>query len=112
MIAKVSCAFPNLFHICPLRANHGGHGCIDDHIARNVQVGDAFVRIHHGHVWAVFHRRLDVGFNSLALLLGQFTNLAEHIAPVRCWDWLLQPLKLLRAFQILPRNKRERHAQK
>ena len=47
MTNLVSCCSPSAFHIWPDGADRGRHRRVDDHVARDVQVGDAAVGVDH-----------------------------------------------------------------
>eukprot|EP00038_Savillea_parva_P008522 m.177508 g.177508 ORF g.177508 m.177508 type:complete len:566 (+) comp14363_c0_seq1:88-1785(+) len=60
--------------------DHGWHGCINDNVRRNVQVGDAAVRIHHGEFRSVVKGRLNVfedEFDGRFVVVG-VRNRVEH----------------------------------
>src|SRR5690606_13384697 len=60
--------------------DHGRHGGIDDHIAGHVQVGDAFVGVHHGQLRLLVEYGLDVSFNCRTLVSRQGSNLGDYVA--------------------------------
>mmetsp|Transcript_22241 Transcript_22241/g.70082 ORF Transcript_22241/g.70082 Transcript_22241/m.70082 type:complete len:584 (-) Transcript_22241:83-1834(-) len=60
--------------------DHGGHGRIDDDVARHVEVGDAPVGVDHGQLGALGVRGLDVRLDGVALPLGQLPDLAVEVA--------------------------------
>ena len=64
----------------PGASDHRGHGGIDDDVARHVQVGDAFVAVHHGECGRL---RVGVGnclFNGFACCGIEFFQVGEQVA--------------------------------
>ena len=58
-ILQFASSVPHLAR-CP---NHGRHRCIDDHVARYVQVGDALVTVDHGQTRTTVVGSCDLGFD-------------------------------------------------
>ena len=61
-------------------ANHSGHGSIDDDIAGNVQVGDAFVGIDHRQIGVGSVNGSDFGFDGSAGVRIQFVQIGKQVA--------------------------------
>ena len=61
-------------------ADHGGHGGIDDHVARHVQVGDALVGVHHRQFGPGRIARLDIGFDLGARRFRQLGDFRVKVA--------------------------------
>ena len=61
-------------------ADHGGHGGIDDDVARDVEVGDALVGVHHGEGGAVGVGGLDVGLDLGFFVGGQLVDFRDEVA--------------------------------
>ena len=59
--------------------DHRRHRGIDDHIARNVQIGDALVRIDHRQIRLLSINRLDVGLDFSLLRGRERIDLAQEI---------------------------------
>ena len=72
--------FPGGIPHLPGGADHGGHRGIDDHVGRDVKVGDALVGVDHGERGAVFvslgNVRLDLRF----LVGGEGLDFCDEIA--------------------------------
>src|SRR5690606_25200051 len=62
-------------------ADGGGHRGVDDHVARQVQVGDAFVGVGHGQFRTLRVAGFDVGLDDLAFGIGQRGDGGEYRAP-------------------------------
>ena len=62
------------------RADHRRHRRVDDHVARDVQVGDAAVGVDHRERRARLVGRRDRGLDRLALVRGQVLDRAEERA--------------------------------
>src|SRR5690554_2408845 len=58
--------------------DHRGHGGIHDHVAGNVQVGDAFYRIHHGNFGAVLVALVQVFLDLFLLGFRQMLDFFEY----------------------------------
>ena len=75
-VLRLALGIPHLAAI----ADHRGHRGVDDHIARHMEVRDAFVGIHHREGWARgeggFQITLDRGF----FVGGEFFDLREQVA--------------------------------
>ena len=52
------------------RPDHGWHGSIHNHIGRNMQVGDAFIRVDHGQRWALGQGLIKRGFDFGTVIEG------------------------------------------
>ncbi len=61
-------------------ADHGGHGGVDDHITRDVQVGDAFDRVNHRHFRTLGIAGVDVVKDLFLLGVGQRLDLVVDAA--------------------------------
>jgi hypothetical protein len=61
-------------------ADHGGHGGIDDDVAGHVQIGDAFVAVHHGQGGAAGVGGLDVGLDLGLFVGGELVELRDEVA--------------------------------
>ena len=66
-------------HLAAL-AQHRGHGCIHDDIARHMQVGDALVAIDHGDRGAMRVDRLNVRLNGRAFGFRKRGDLGNQVA--------------------------------
>ncbi len=73
------------------------HGGVDDHVARDVEVGDTLVGIHHRHRRPLPVDGLDVRLNGLPLLVGQGLDLGVDVAEpvIRIHTELLEGLPVL-----------------
>ena len=60
--------------------NHRRHRGIDDHVAGHMQVGDAFMGVHHRHGRASLIKGLYIAFDRLLLVAGQLLNSAVKVA--------------------------------
>ena len=61
-------------------ANHRRHRCIDDHVARHVQIGDSPVGIDHGQARLLRVGGLDIGLNRRLFSLRQRLDPGQHVA--------------------------------
>ena len=61
-------------------ANHCGHGGIDDDVGRNVEAGDAFVRVDHGEVGTGGVGGGDIGFDHFAFVVRKIGELSDQVA--------------------------------
>ena len=64
----------------PRGADGRGHGRVDDHVARHVEVRDAFVRVDHRHGRATFVDGGDIGFDLGSLCFRELFYPGIHIA--------------------------------
>jgi len=63
----------------PRVANHRWHGGIDDHVAGDVQIGDAFIGVDHRQRRPLLVHRLNVGFDGGPLIVGQGFKLSVEV---------------------------------
>ena len=63
----------------PTHAKGRGHGGVNNDVARHVEVGDAFVRIHHGETRPLVHRGLNVGLDCFLLRGRQSADFGIHV---------------------------------
>ena len=61
-------------------ADHGRHRGVHDDIARDMEVGDAFVRVHHREWRACGEGGLEIRFNGHFFRVGKFLNFRHQIA--------------------------------
>ena len=61
-------------------ADHGRHRGIHDDIARDMEVGDAFVRVHHREGGACGESGLEIRFNGRFFQVGKLLDFRRQIA--------------------------------
>ena len=80
MTDLVSCSSPSGVPHLAGGADHGRHRGVDDHVAGDVEVGDAAVGVDHGQRRPVLVRGLDRRLDRLALVVGQLLDRLEQRA--------------------------------